>query len=45
MAQAASNPAKDFIVTHARDASFDEGLRGFFAYRDLGMKGVSGGKI
>lgn len=41
----ASEIAQDFIVTHARDSAFDEGLRGFFAYRDLGMKGVSGGKI
>ena len=45
MTEPAPNPAKDFIVTHSRDATFDGGLRGFFAYRDLGMKGVSGGKI
>jgi mannose-6-phosphate isomerase-like protein (cupin superfamily) len=44
-ADPAKDPAKDFVVTHAREATFDEGLRGFFAYRDLGMKGVSGGRI
>jgi len=43
--RAAADLARDFVVTHARDAVFDEGLRGFFAYRDLGMKDVSGGKI
>ena len=33
------------IVTHADGAQFDEGLRAFFAYRDLGIRGASGGKI
>jgi quercetin dioxygenase-like cupin family protein len=45
MSDNSTDPAKDFVITHARDATFDGGLRGFFAYRDLGMKGVSGGNI
>ncbi len=39
------NPAKDFVVTHARGAHFEGGLRGFFEYRDLAMKKVTDGKI
>jgi quercetin dioxygenase-like cupin family protein len=31
------------IVRHAEDARFDEGLRAFFAYRDLGIREASGG--
>ena len=38
-------PADDFVVTHARDAQFEGGLRGFFEYRDLAMKKVTDGKI
>ena len=41
----ARHPAADFIVTHAKDAQFDGGLRGFFEYRDLGMKKVTDGRI
>ncbi len=33
------------IITHADDAAFDQGLRAFFAYRDLGIAGASGGKM
>ena len=33
------------IVTHAADAAFDQGLRAFFAYRDLGIADASGGRI
>jgi quercetin dioxygenase-like cupin family protein len=32
-------------VSHADDAAFDAGLRAFFAYRDLGIAGASGGRI
>jgi quercetin dioxygenase-like cupin family protein len=39
------DPARDFVVTHAKDAHFEGGLRGFFEYRDLDMKKVTGGKI
>ncbi|MGY6646370.1 MAG: cupin domain-containing protein [Salinarimonas sp.] len=41
----ARDPAADFVVTHAKDAQFDGGLRGFFEYRDLGMKPVTDGRI
>ncbi|EKE72144.1 cupin domain-containing protein [Oceanibaculum indicum] len=41
----AKRPADDFVVTHADEAGFDGGLREFFDYRDLGMAGVSGGKV
>ena len=33
------------IVSHAQDAQFDHGLRAFFAYRDLGIRSASSGKI
>ena len=33
-----------FVVTHARDAQFEKGLRSFFEYRDLGMKAATGGR-
>ncbi len=33
------------IVKHAEGADFDQGLRAFFAYRDLGIATASGGKI
>ncbi|MFO1323508.1 MAG: cupin domain-containing protein [Burkholderiales bacterium] len=34
-----------FVVSHARDAAFERGLRSFFEYRDLGIKGATGGKV
>lgn len=34
-----------FAVSHARDASWDEGLRGFFAYRDLGVAAATEGRV
>lgn len=40
-----TDPARDFVVTHARDARFEEGLRGFFAYRDLAMSEATGGRV
>ncbi|MCC5978870.1 MAG: cupin domain-containing protein [Salinarimonas sp.] len=40
-----ADPAADFVVTHAKDAEFDGGLRGFFEYRDLAMKKVTDGRI
>lgn len=33
------------IVKHAHDAVFDQQLRAFFAYRDLGTAGASAGQI
>ena len=34
-----------FVVTHARDAQFEKGLRSFFEYRDLGMKAATSGRV
>jgi quercetin dioxygenase-like cupin family protein len=34
-----------FAVSHARDAVFDQGLRAFFAYRDLGIRQATGGRV
>ena len=34
-----------FVVSHARDADFERGLRSFFEYRDLGIKDATGGKV
>lgn len=33
------------VVSHAADAAFTGGLRAFFAYRDLGIRHVTGGKV
>lgn len=35
----------DFSVRHAREEDFEEGLRGFFAYRDLGIRAATGGRV
>ena len=34
-----------FALSHARDAQWDEGLREFFAYRDLGVADATGGRV
>ena len=34
-----------FQVSHASDSVFEEGLRDYFAYRDLGMVAATGGKL
>ncbi len=34
-----------FVATHARDARFERGLRAFFEYRDLGIKGATKGEF
>jgi mannose-6-phosphate isomerase-like protein (cupin superfamily) len=34
-----------FHVSHERDALWNEGLRGYFAYRDLGMVERTGGRV
>ncbi len=34
-----------FHVSHAADAAFEGGLRGYFEYRDLGMADATGGKV
>lgn len=33
-----------FVVSHAKDAVFERGLRSFFEYRDLGLKDATNGK-
>ena len=33
------------VVRHADEASFDQGLRPFFAYRDLAIAGATGGRF
>ncbi len=37
--------AKGFTVSHAKDAEFASGLRSFFEYRDLGIKGATEGRV
>lgn len=34
-----------FALSHAQDAVWDEGLRGYFAYRDLGVAAATGGRV
>ena len=36
---------KGFVVSHARDARFERGLRSFFEYRDLGIKSSTDGRV
>ncbi len=36
---------RGFTLSHARDAAWDEGLRTFFAYRDLGVAEATGGRV
>ena len=36
---------KGFVVSHARDASFERGLRSFFEYRDLGVANATQGAV
>jgi len=33
-----------FVVSHAKDARFERGLRSFFEYRDLGVKAATAGR-
>jgi len=34
-----------FVISHARDGTFERGLRSFFEYRDLGIKQVTDGRV
>ena len=36
---------RGFVVTHARDARFERGLRAFFEYRDLGIREATDGRV
>ena len=35
----------NFIATHAKDATFERGLRSFYEYRDLGIKTATDGRV
>jgi len=44
MPDSAKTPSQQFVVSRAEGAHFDpKGLRSFFAYRDLGIAGATGG--
>ncbi len=34
-----------FVVSHAKDAAFEGGLRSFYEYRDLGIKDATAGRV
>ena len=34
-----------FVVSHAQGATFERGLRSFYEYRDLGIKGTTAGRV
>jgi quercetin dioxygenase-like cupin family protein len=34
-----------FVVSHAKGARFEQGLRGYFGYRDLGIRAATGGRV
>jgi mannose-6-phosphate isomerase-like protein (cupin superfamily) len=36
---------ESFVVSHAKDARFERGLRSFFEYRDLGIKAATAGRV
>ena len=37
--------SRNFVASHAKDASFARGLRSFFEYRDLGIERATNGKV
>lgn len=43
MAENPAAPGARTTVSRAEGAAFEAGLRGFFAYRDLGVRGATGG--
>jgi mannose-6-phosphate isomerase-like protein (cupin superfamily) len=36
---------RSFVVSHAKDADFERGLRSFFEYRDLGIRDATAGRV
>jgi quercetin dioxygenase-like cupin family protein len=36
---------KGFVASHAKDASFEAGLRAFYEYRDLGIEAATEGRV
>ena len=43
--QAKRRPRQNFTVSHHRDQDFDQGLRTYSAYRDLGIAPATGGMV
>lgn len=37
--------SQGFVASHARDAVFERGLRSYFAYRDLGIRRATEGRV
>lgn len=38
-------PPKGFVVSHAKGAKFETGLRAYMAYRDLGIRRATNGRV
>jgi mannose-6-phosphate isomerase-like protein (cupin superfamily) len=36
---------RGFVASHAKDAKFERGLRSFYEYRDLGIKGATACRV
>jgi quercetin dioxygenase-like cupin family protein len=36
---------RGFVASHAKDASFERGLRSFYEYRDLGIQNATEGRV
>ena len=45
VAKRAKRPRQKFTVSHHRDQDFDQGLRAYSAYRDLGIAPATGGLV
>jgi hypothetical protein len=43
--RAKARPKHKFTVSHPREADFDQGLRGYAKYRDLGIAPATGGMV
>ncbi|MBI3704291.1 MAG: cupin domain-containing protein [Rhizobiales bacterium] len=43
--KAKARPKQKFTVSHHREADFDQGLRAYSAYRDLGLAPATGGMV
>jgi quercetin dioxygenase-like cupin family protein len=44
-AKSAAAPRQHFHVSHLREKDFDQGLRPYSAYRDLGLAPATGGRV
>ncbi|MBL28918.1 MAG: cupin [Rhodospirillaceae bacterium] len=45
VAEKLPNPAEQFSVSKPETSGFEEGLRGYMVYRDLGIAKATGGKV